>query len=168
MLLTRQLDGELTSRRLHRGSSIKGPPLFGWRFDVFRPPHILIRRRPRSTLVAEYEFALAGLFKQGKTKQKQIEQVRREFAKHSTKWRHDTAFTSSATDIILHPSYQRIVGLGTDVVPLILRQLEKSPEYWFWALEAITGENPVPESEKGRIRLMTKRWVDWGRVKQII
>ena len=30
------------------------------------------------------------------------------------------------------------------VVPLILAELEHEPDQWFWALEAITDEDPVP------------------------
>ena len=37
------------------------------------------------------------------------------------------------------------------VVPLILSELEKEPDLWFWALEAITDENPVSESDAGDI-----------------
>ena len=33
--------------------------------------------------------------------------------------------------------YQRIVGMGLSV-PLILEELRREPDQWFWALEAIT------------------------------
>jgi hypothetical protein len=32
--------------------------------------------------------------------------------------------------------------MGRDVVPLILADLRKEPYQWFWALRAITGEDP--------------------------
>ena len=41
--------------------------------------------------------------------------------------------------------------MGPDVVPLILSELEKEPHHWFWALEAITDENPVAESDAGDV-----------------
>jgi len=115
-----------------------------------------------------YELIFDLLTKQDKRKQKDAESLRKEFRKHSKIWRDETAFTSSVSDIVLHPSYQRIIGLGGEAVPLILRELDKSPRFWFWALEAITGENPVPNSENGQIRLMTKRWIEWGRAKGMI
>ena len=33
---------------------------------------------------------------------------------------------------------------------------------WFWALEAITEENPVPPAA-GKVREMARAWVDWGK-----
>jgi hypothetical protein len=63
---------------------------------------------------------------------------------------------------LLRP-YQRIIGMGMPVVPLILEELEREPDQWFWALEAITEENPVPTEANGVVRLMAKAWVDWGR-----
>jgi len=115
-----------------------------------------------------YELIFDLLTKQNKRKQSDAQNLRREFRKHSKAWRDETVFTSSVSDIVLHPSYQRIIGLGGEVVPLILRELDKSPRFWFWALEAITGENPVPNSENGQVRLMTKRWIEWGRAKGMI
>jgi hypothetical protein len=52
---------------------------------------------------------------------------------------------------------------GQPVVPLILQALEREPDHWFWALEAITGANPVREEERGRIKQMAAVWVPWGR-----
>jgi hypothetical protein len=47
-----------------------------------------------------------------------------------------------------HPAYQRIIEMGQPVMPLIFRELEREPDHWFWALQSITGENPVKlESE---------------------
>jgi len=37
-----------------------------------------------------------------------------------------------------------MIGLGWPVVPLILEELNREPNQWFWALEAITEQNPVP------------------------
>src|ERR1700687_149051 len=63
-----------------------------------------------------------------------------EFGKHKTKWKRDTKFLSSPLDRYMHPSYQRIIGLGPAVTSLILRDLKKELNDWFFALPAITGE----------------------------
>jgi hypothetical protein len=63
----------------------------------------------------------------------------------------------------MHPAYQRIIGLGPQVIPLILGELAKQPEQWFWALAALTGEDPVPVADKGRVRAMAGAWLKWGR-----
>jgi hypothetical protein len=60
-------------------------------------------------------------------------------------------------------SYQKIIGMGLEAVPLILEELGREPSQWFWALEAITDENPVPPEAAGKVRLMAKAWIQWGR-----
>jgi hypothetical protein len=61
--------------------------------------------------------------------------------------------------------YQRIIGMGMPVVPLLLEELEREPDQWFWALESITEENPVPPAAAGRIREMAAAWIEWGRAR---
>jgi len=58
--------------------------------------------------------------------------------------------------------------MGPAVVPLILKELEKEPDHWFWALEAITGENPVGENEAGDLEASARAWVQWGKQKGIL
>jgi hypothetical protein len=78
-------------------------------------------------------------------------------------WRKDTAHLSSITQIAMHPAYQRIIGLGERALPFLLQDLQREPSHWFWALRAITGTNPVPDSAKGNVAAMAKAWLDWGR-----
>jgi hypothetical protein len=53
--------------------------------------------------------------------------------------------------------------MGPEVVPLILAELDKEPDHWFWALEAITEENPVGDNIAGDMAASAKAWVQWGR-----
>jgi hypothetical protein len=56
--------------------------------------------------------------------------------------------------------------MGPAVIPLILRELEKEgddPDWWFWALESLTGENPVPENAIGNNLAVAQAWLKWGR-----
>lgn len=48
-------------------------------------------------------------------------------------------------------------------MPLILAELQRETDHWFWALEAITGENPVPESDLGDMAASARAWTDWGK-----
>ena len=62
-------------------------------------------------------------------------------------------------------SYQRVIGMGEKAIPLILRQLENEgddPDHWFWALQAITREDPVPEDARGDMKEMARAWLDWA------
>ena len=64
---------------------------------------------------------------------------------------------------MIHPAYQEIIGMGEVAVALILEDLKERGGHWFWALRAITGENPVPPEDAGKIRTMTEHWLRWGR-----
>jgi hypothetical protein len=60
-------------------------------------------------------------------------------------------------------SYQQIIALGPAVVPLLLREMEQDPDFWFAALHVLTGANPIPREHAGKIKLMAQDWVQWGR-----
>ncbi len=77
-------------------------------------------------------------------------------------WRSQTEFYSSIIDIATHPAYQRIIGMGRTAIPLILQELSKQPDHWFWALKAITGEDPVHEQDQGDLVKMRTAWLAWG------
>src|SRR5713101_1854486 len=87
------------------------------------------------------------------------------FQQLASQWRKERGATSSITRMATSPAYQRIVGLGEKAIPLILRQLENEgddPDHWFWALQAITGENPIPENARGDMPEMARAWLDWA------
>lgn len=85
------------------------------------------------------------------------------FADLTQEWLEETAYSSSPTAITTHPAYLRIIGLGPDVVPIILRELSVRPGHWFVALEALTGTNPVREADYGDLPAMSDAWIDWAR-----
>jgi hypothetical protein len=89
-------------------------------------------------------------------------------SKLADEWHRATRFSSFARDIVLHPAYQRIIGLGPDAVPLLLRRLQKAPDHWFWALVALTGEDPVGPADRGNMATMAARWLAWGRMRGLI
>jgi hypothetical protein len=96
------------------------------------------------------------------------ELVSARFAGLASTWREETAVTSSFTDMVLNSAYQQIIALGPDVVPIILRALERRPDHWFWALSALTGANPIPAEAAGDLPRMTDAWLQWGRAQGIL
>jgi hypothetical protein len=81
------------------------------------------------------------------------------------KWRKERGITSSAAKMVICPSYQRIIGMGDKVVPLILRQMQDEgddPDHWFWALEMITNADPVPVEAYGDTVRMAQAWFSWA------
>lgn len=91
---------------------------------------------------------------------RQLEQI---FNKLAKQWKEDTINLSSMQQMALHPSYQRIIGLGPKAISLILNELESEPDFWFWALRALTRANPVTDKMAGDLSTMTRVWLDWGR-----
>lgn len=89
--------------------------------------------------------------------------LERLFLNLAEQWRQERGPASSTTQLALCPSYQRIIGLGAAVVPLLLRELERRPDHWFWALKAITGADPVRPESRGKVLEMASQWLAWGR-----
>jgi hypothetical protein len=83
-------------------------------------------------------------------------------------WSAETAHLSSPAKLVDHRAYRQIIGLGPAVLALVLRDLSESGRFWFPALNAITGENPVPEDAAGDIERMTDAWLQWGRANDLI
>lgn len=85
------------------------------------------------------------------------------FHKLVANWKAKSRHLSNVAQISMVFSYQSIIGMGPEVVPLILAELDKEPDHWFWALEAITGENPVGDDIAGDMEASAKAWLQWGR-----
>ena len=98
----------------------------------------------------------------------QRESISQKFYKLVNQWKRDVRFVSSVTDMVLHPAYLQIIGLGEKVLPLLLAELNARPDYYFWALEALTGHDPVPTERKGDFDSMTELWLDWGKANGFI
>ena len=91
-----------------------------------------------------------------------------EFERLVEEWHRETDQLSDPGAIFLHPAYQRIIGMGLPAVPLILEELQRAPDQWFWALEAITEANPVPPEAAGKVRSMAQAWINWGKQRGFI
>lgn len=85
-----------------------------------------------------------------------------EFYNFVNEWKRDTQLISTANELIMHPAYQRIIGMGEKAIPMLLRELHERPDHWFWALEAITGVHPILPSQQGRVDEMAKAWLNWA------
>lgn len=82
------------------------------------------------------------------------------------KWKNDSRTSLLMTQKCTDASYQRIIGMGQQIIPLLLKKVsEPSGEDWFWALSAITHENPVKSENRGIINNVIEDWIKWGRSK---
>jgi hypothetical protein len=101
-------------------------------------------------------------------KEKKRKENERKFSILVRQWQDETGFMSSTSEAVIHPAYQRIIGMGEEAIPFLLKELTKASGRWFWALKSITGEDPVPEDQRGKTQLMIKAWIEWGKEKGYI
>lgn len=90
------------------------------------------------------------------------------FRRLVAQWHSERDVTSSVTEMVTCPSYQRIIGMGGVAVPLILSELQSEgpePDHWFWALRVLTDADPVAEEDRGDIVKMAAAWLEWGRAQ---
>jgi len=89
--------------------------------------------------------------------------VKERFRQLAAQWKEQSRHMSNPAQMAMLKPYQQIIGMGEAAVPLILAELQQDPDQWFWALEAITQENPVPPEVVGKVRPMAEAWVAWGK-----
>ena len=56
-------------------------------------------------------------------------------------WHAATDMLSSPRETAMHATYQQIIGMGAEALPFIFEDIHNG--WWFWALVAITGEDPA-------------------------
>lgn len=86
-----------------------------------------------------------------------------EFKSHVERWKRATIHASSLSKMTTHPSYRRLMGMGRDILPFLLRELSERPDHWLVALNAITGEDPAPAGST--FTKAVDAWLAWGRRK---
>jgi hypothetical protein len=88
-------------------------------------------------------------------------EVHRLFDELAAEWRSRTGLDSNIQRKVLDRAYQRIIGLGPQVVPFIFDELARSPDHWFWALTALVGQDMA--ADQISIRSAAEAWLAWGR-----
>jgi hypothetical protein len=90
------------------------------------------------------------------------------FQRLAEQWRTETRALSSDSDIVANFAYHQIIGMGERALPLVFEEMEAHGGRWFWALRAITGENPVRPEDRGNVRRMTETWLEWAREHEYV
>ena len=91
------------------------------------------------------------------------------FNRLARQWRIETAAHSSLAKKVMHPAYQRIIGMGPGAITLILREMKVKPGHWFWALDALTqGQEPEDAKNCKTLGELTQAWLKWGKDKGIL
>jgi hypothetical protein len=80
------------------------------------------------------------------------------------RWRQETAYLSSSTQITGHPAYQELIAIGPPALPFLFRDLEQTGDgHLSKALASITGAHPVPAEERGQVWKVAEAWLRWAR-----
>jgi hypothetical protein len=91
------------------------------------------------------------------------ETLEQRFQRLATQWRAETAYVSSSSDLIAHPAFQEIVGMGAAIIPMLLRELQNRTGHWHRALRQITGADIVPSEDRGNFEKSAEAWLRWGK-----
>lgn len=91
-----------------------------------------------------------------------------EFQRLYEQWEEETGGLSSPRKLVENRAYRRVVDMGWEAVPIMLRELQAGRGYWYSALTEITGEDPTDESMRGRLWLIKEAWLEWGRTHKYI
>jgi hypothetical protein len=121
---------------------------------------------------SDFDFVFEELLRTRSTNRSQIATAEdwQRFRILTEKWRKERGAASSVTKIVMCHSYQRIIGMGGRAVPFILREIENEgddPDHWFWALEMITGADPVPVEAYGDTLQMAQAWLSWAEGRYV-
>lgn len=92
-------------------------------------------------------------------------QQRARFAALVNEWLDETSASSDLTDKVLHPAYQRIIGMGPIAITLVLEELQRTPGHWFWALGALAPDSENPANDTVSLEDARAAWLNWGREK---
>ncbi len=96
-------------------------------------------------------------------RQERFGSMLREFYRLTAIWKTATVHLSNITEKCSHPAYERIIAMGTDVLPYIFEELDREPDDWFVALRALTGVNPVPSQSRGNLKGTIAAWFEWAK-----
>lgn len=95
-------------------------------------------------------------------------QISDKFNELKSKWLEDTSFLSNIDEKTNHIAYKEIISFGLDILPFIIDDLIENQNHWFYALETITGINPILNGDEGNIPAMTEAWSNWAEENNLI
>jgi hypothetical protein len=97
-----------------------------------------------------------------------VSDLEKRFNELAKNWKKETGAYSTSLHIAGNNNYLEIIGMGNEVVPYILKELQKEPNLWFIALKSITRQNPIQKEHIGKIKLMAEDWIAWGKKNNLI
>ena len=106
---------------------------------------------------------LLSLWRAGSIEDTSLE---KEFNALASRWYRETRKLSSADQMVLHPAYQQIIGMGRDALPLIFQELERTRGHWIWALSMIVRDDKAKPGMT--FKEAVDAWLLWGEENDYI
>lgn len=139
--------------------------LEAWHTETARPSPGASESVELSVLVEQWGRLRAALAEAAQVAVVEIS-LTEQFLEQANKWTTETEHLSSPAQMMMHPSYQAILGMARghedDIIRLMLRDMRDNRRPWFWALSYLTHDNPIKPTDAGKLDKMVRAWVDWG------
>ncbi len=86
-----------------------------------------------------------------------------EFSGYVERWKDETFHLSSPVRRVAHPAYLAIIGMGKEVIGLLLEQAALRDDDWFEALKAVAKADPAIHARTHKEGV--DAWLEWGRTR---
>ena len=96
------------------------------------------------------------------------EELKEVFLKLKEQWLNETCFSSNSKVYTENHNYKEIIKLGKDIVPFIIDEfLSGYYNFWFDALEELTGHSCFKEENRGKVMEQANEWIKWYKTIQL-
>lgn len=85
----------------------------------------------------------------------------RDIHKAIDNWHEEVMYSSSIDYMQSVKSFDAIVNVGANAIPMIIEDLQERPSFLFLALHAITGVDPIFNEIRGNVGAMVGAWLKW-------
>jgi hypothetical protein len=113
-------------------------------------------------------FDSTTIYVSGKTETKtsKSSELEKEFRLLLKRLQDETLAISSLSKIYAHPAYQRIIAMGVEGIPFVLKELRKNRGRWFYALKFMAGKDiseGIDDFNEAKAA-----WLKWGHANKHI
>ena len=90
-----------------------------------------------------------------------METLEEKFYQFKKEWKDETRFLSC---IKISEGLQKIIDLGSDIVPIILRDFQHENNHWHETLcQLVLNPPEIPEEKRGKMEEIRQIWLKFGR-----
>jgi hypothetical protein len=117
-----------------------------------------------------YGGGLGGIWELHNPIPKVESELEKKFNEYASKWKDETGLFSTTFQKVANDTYLDIIGMGKEVIPLILKDMQSvnGTAHWHSALKALTKQNPVEEKDLTKNRKIKEAWIAWGKHNNLI